>query len=423
MEGYTIQYILFDLMDKLSKISITTFIACIGAITGTLTFYYTFLKRFNPKCIISGDIIFHCNKGSLVNNDAYLKEIEFNITFSNESNKYGLIEDLLVRIYSTDGITKETTPYFVSLFKDHDNPDKLTFYPVVLIPKSFRSATFIFSDRIAASEKIINIDRDYNIQLFIKYKKENNWVLVDDITLYCKVKDNTNQLFDLIFMSINQQIIRDNAKNYIGKIPKPFYKGIIHQWLKNILEEIKFFITKIIYKLLHFIQFIYHLILSVINWIVSLIVINNLLIFLSSKTKEVKTSGQIGPDKPTLNYINKLHKVILKLINKINSRSDNKIDIQYKGSDISLSRNNFKIIIYAPGVNHIMAHDQESHEYKLFLKFIMVTNRINHKYWTYDDKFISITKMAIKIIDSFSLLTQYTNISSVLKEEDCTQSQ
>ncbi|MDR2535358.1 MAG: hypothetical protein LBD29_04910, partial [Treponema sp.] len=134
-----IQEIINSLQTKMVALLGETWIAngisLIMGVLGTIAFFMQMPRKIKPIAIQYGDIALKVEE---INSNRYhwirLTGIELFLSLSNLKNAVGIIEDIFVRIYTTESYNPETDRYHATTISIDGN--EATFVPFVLSPNS-----------------------------------------------------------------------------------------------------------------------------------------------------------------------------------------------------------------------------------------------------------------------------------------------
>ena len=113
------QNIYIEIQEKMSNILgeawLANVISLVMGILGTLAFFMQIPKKIKPVVIPNGDIIFKVEEKNVHNRHwTILNGIELSLSISNLKNSVGIMEDLFVRIYTTESYNPETVIYYAT---------------------------------------------------------------------------------------------------------------------------------------------------------------------------------------------------------------------------------------------------------------------------------------------------------------------
>jgi hypothetical protein len=384
---------------------IANVISLIMGILGTIAFFMQIPKKIKPVVIQYGDIIFNIEgKNSHNRQWITLTGIELFISVSNLRNAVGILEDIFVRVYTTDSYNPEIAIYYVTRRTIDGNEDNFT--PFILNPNSHISMEVLFGQvEQGRSEKIISLDKNYAIDICYKIKGMKKPFCLKSIITY----NNSNIVNNkLVLKNLSMNIERDKYVNKLGKIYRSSYQGITHFHFSNLFYNIKYFFysspRRYFIGLFETLMFMFKYIIT--NFI-AFIVSKKIIIKEGKIVRQRKFSfGNKDHRSLTEKTMNNISKHIKKIIDTINDgiKDEDKIYFSSQENDFILRRFGEEIKIYIPGDSSIYAQVLEN-ENTINIHYTIKNSRWGIKYWTCNNRFITPYNMAIKILNYFILHT------------------
>jgi len=384
---------------------IANVISLIMGILGTLAFFMQIPKKIKPVVIQYGDIIFKVEeKNSHGRHWITLTGIELYLSVSNIKNAVGIMEDIFVRIYTTDSYNPETVIYYITKKTIDGIEDDFT--PFILSPNSNISMKAFFGQvEQRRSEKIISLDRNYTVDIYYKIKDIKKPFSLKSIITFNNSKIDNNQL---ILKNLSMNIERDKYYKVLKKIYRSTYKGITNFHFTNLIQNIRYYF---LYKPKQFFIGFFETLLFILKYIIT----NIIALFITRKIilKEGRKIRQ-----PKITFGNKEHRLLMektmkniskcieKLIEGLNNgiKDENKIVFSLQGNGFNLTRFGKVIQTYAPGDSSIYAQVLDN-ENTINIHYQIKESRWGIKYWSYNNKFITPYNMAINILNYFALYT------------------
>ena len=381
-------------------------ISFIMGILGTFAFFMQVPRKIKPTVMQYGDIIFNVTeKKSLARPYIDLNSIELNLTISNLRNAVGIIEDLFVRVYTTDSYQPETVTYFAtSITMDEKESD---YTPFILSPNSHVSMKVRFGKvEHSRSEKIVTLENHYVLDIFYKIRGIRKPFSLNSILTYNKGKITDNRI-ELINLSMN--IERDKYYKVQKKTYGSTYKGITNYFIVNRVHDIKYYVYYLPKRFFYgFFETLAYFFMFILTNIFAFFISRNIIIYEGKKFKKVRFS--FGNKEHRIikeNTIKKLYSYIEKLVKEVNEgvKEENKIMFVTQQEDkFILSRFGEQLTVYSPGDSSIYAQVLEG-ENKINLRFEIKESKWGIKYWAYEGRLITQYNIAIKILNYFTLLT------------------
>ena len=380
-------------------------ITFVMGIFGTLAFFSQKQKKLKPIVMQHGNIAFIVTEKNIRGEKyIYLNGIELSLGISNLKNAIGILEDLFVRIYTTDSYQPETVFYFATKLTIDDKESDFT--PFILSPNSHVSMKVLFGQvEQYRSEKIIDLSNQYAIDIFYKLKGTNKPLQLTSITIFNKGEIVNNRL-DLLNLSLN--IKRDKYYKVRDKTYNTNYKGLTNFYFNKIFDNLKIYLFYMPKRyILGFFETIFYLIMFIFTNMIAFFISKKIIIHEGKNIRSPKiTCGNKEHRVETEKIINKIYICVEKLTNEMNdglSKND-KIVLNKQQNSFVLSRFGKQINVYPPGDSSIYAQILEN-EKQIDLKFELKKSSWGIKYWCCDGKFITKYNIAIKIIDYFTLAT------------------
>lgn len=222
---------------------------------------------------------------------------------------------------------------------------------------------------------------------------------IDSFTIYnitnhqIKLSSVTNSVKN---HKIEKEILKKKMKTHI-------YGRLLNHLRCDFLHFIKYkIILKPICYLKEFLYLLFFGFKSLLSFLNHKFLANTFFKFYVKKNYKSRTKIISQPQSYTQKVFDKLSKILKKDIKGFNYAI---ITITNNNNQLKIQKNNQTITIYMPGDGVIMAHELVANS-KLQLEFRLYKN-YSFKYWIYNDKRISIYRMATIILDYIIGKTMY----------------
>ena len=394
-----------QMIDVLGEAWIANVISLIMGILGTIAFFMQIPKKVKPIVIQYGDIIFKVEeKNAHGRHWVTLKGIELFLSISNLKNAVGIMEDMFVRIYTTDSYNPETVIYYITKRTIDGNEDNFT--PFVLNPNSHISMKATFGQvEQSRSEKNISLDKNYAVDLYCKLIGIKKPFSIKSIITYNNSEIVNNEL---VLKNLNMNIERDKYSKELGNIYRATYKGIINFHFTNLFHDVKYYTYYIpkryfigIFESLFFLL-TYAVSNSIAFFVNKRIIINEGKIIRSPRIRFGNSEHRLLMEK-TMVVISKQIEKMLETINN-GLKDEDKISLSTQGNNFTLTRFGKELKIYAPGDSAIYAQILEN-ENTINIRYEIKESQWKIKYWSHNNRFITPYNMAINILNYFVLHT------------------
>jgi hypothetical protein len=382
---------------------IANFISLIMGLLGTIAFFMQLPKKIKPIVMQYGDVIFHITEKNAYQQIWYdLDKIELSLSISNLKNAVGIMEDMFVRVYSSDTYNPETVVYFPSKIITEGIENNYTSF--ILGPNSHISMKIIFGQvEHSRSEKIISLKNHYIIDLFYKIKGVKKPYSIKSIYTYNDGNISDNKL---ILKNLTMNTERDKYYKKLKKTYKTSYNGIINYFFTQLLKDIKY---KFYYLPKRYFFGLFETVAIFVKYvltnIVAIIISKKILI---SEGRKIRQVGFSFENKEHRSVTEKTLKVIYlyidKIIKEINNKmnEDDKIFLIPQKNDFLLQRFGKEIKVYMPGDSSIYAQVLNN-EKTINIQYDLKESKWGIKYWSYNNRFITPYNMAINVLNYFIL--------------------
>jgi hypothetical protein len=337
-----------------------------------------------------------------------LNAIELLLTITNLKNAVGVIEDMFVRVYTTDSFNPETVIYYPN--KKIVDGNEFDFSSFVLNPNSeFTMKMYFGQVEQRRSEKIIAIDKQYAFDVYYKIKGRQKLFKLETIVTFNNQKIENNKI---ILKNINMDIQRDKYYKKLKKIYRATYDGILDYIIRDKLFNLKYNLLLLPRRyFLGFFETVYYCLKYGFSNVFAHFINRPLITNFAKKIRNIKiTSGNKFHREITENTLKKMIKIIIAITNDINNGlpDEDKIGINNENTRLKLNRFGKEITIYMPGDSTILAQVIEQ-ENMINIEYQLNKSKWCIMYWSYNKKMITIYNMALKIINYFGL---YTNVKT-----------
>lgn len=381
-------------------------IGLIGGVLGALAFFFQLPKRLKPVIITNGDVEFIIQeKQNNGHHWATLESIQLSISITNQKNAYGIIEDIFIRVYSSDSFNPVADLYFPTkiCIENYES----VFTPIVLNPESLVNLRITFSESESGkSKKVIDENNSYIVDIYYKLRGKKKTICLPSIITF-RSKDKKDNL--LLLKNMTRVIERQKYSKKLGKLYSSNYDGILGYVIQDIKLAIK-------YKLFlnpkntikDFVLTIVYFFHTMFSNLIAVIVIKPIIIGQSKNPFKHRVTFGDPEKKPiTQKHFQRLLKYTEDIVKQINKNivTENCIIIEKTDKKMILRRKDKKLDIYMPGDTSIYAQVLES-ENTINLQFELKKNKIGLFYWIYNKKKISIYNMAILIINYFGFYSK-----------------
>jgi hypothetical protein len=378
-------------------------------VLGTFSFFMQLPKRIRPIVIQYGDVVLTVDEHNARGRQwLSLNAIELLLIITNLKNAVGVIEDMFVRVYTTDSFNPETVIYFPT--KKTIDGNEFDFSSFVLNPNSEYTMKICFGQvEQTRSEKIIAIDKQYAFDIYYKIKGRMKIFKLKTIVTF----NNQNiENSKITLKNINMNIQRSKYYKRLKKIYRATYDGILDYIVQDKLFELKYNLLILPKRyFLGFFETVYYFLKYVFSNVFAYFINRPLIKNFIRKVRKVKiTLGNEFYREFTKKTFVKMVKIIITIINDINNGlpEEDKIGINNENTRLRLNRFGKEITIYMPGDSMILAQVIEE-ENTINIEYQLRKSKWCIMYWSCNKKMITIYNMALKIINYFGL---YTNIKT-----------
>lgn len=391
---------ILDFLSEVKKFIETDFSINLVGIIGGLFGFISFIslqisKKLKLSAFFSDEIVLN-----LDNTDSHLESILLPFSIQNRSNKNFSVTDIYIKIYDNASYTPEPDVYHITKYDVNSNYEPFTVLQVDSYSTEYLTA--ILDENLLGKSKMnIFQNNTYAVEPYfvINGKKLYRLPHIDSFTIYnitnhqIKLSSVTNSVKN---HKIEKEILKKKMKTHI-------YGRLLNHLRYDFLHFIKYkIILKPICYLKEFLYLLFFGFKSLLSFLNHKFLANTFFKFYVKKNYKSRTKIISQPQSYTQKVFDKLSKILEKDIKGFNYAN---ITITNNNNQLKIQKNNQTITIYMPGDGVIMAHELVANS-KLQLEFRLYKNYC-FKYWIYNDKRISIYRMATIILDYIIGKTMY----------------
>ncbi|WP_010568233.1 hypothetical protein [Leptospira broomii] len=391
--------------EELVKIAplINASIAWLALIVSSFTLYQTFLRKFDPRVFVSPNLKIKFKESEATPNKHIIDFVCCDISISNSKNAYGVIDAILLRIYSSKALSPFSITLFGSELANLDEKEYNRFVPIVLAPKSFLSKVIKFS---TTSENVTNAAQlkkgsFYYFEIYYKLEKRKKLKLARRIFVYDKTFHRSES--DLAeFIAFDYKSEQSNIIRFLPPFKSEPFNSVSGEELYYLLARAKCLFRFPLLLLNDLLASFKKLILSLCFGFYNYILRFPLIRKASKRGPAVVKSEMIVSDKYTIESFNVMKKELDRLIKKVNKKlpKDQRIVCKDEGRSVEISRNERTAYFQIDYVHQIHLKGESSSGYELSQIFSYQINRLRIKYWVTNGRFISKRAVAYEILDS-----------------------
>lgn len=381
-----------EFLPKVKTFIETDFSINLVGIIGGLFGFFSFIglqlsKRLKFSAFFSNEIILN-----LDNSDRYIESILLPFSIQNRANRNFSVTDIYIKLYDNASYTPDPDVYHITKSEINSSQEPFTVLQVDSYSTEYLNA--ILDENLSGKSKMnIYQNNTYTIEPFfvINGKKLHHLPRIDSFTIH----NITNHQVKL--SSVTKSIKNHKIENKIlkRKMKTHIYGRVLNHLKYDCLHFIKY---KVILKpfcyLKESLYVLFFLGKSFLSFLNHKFLVKTFFKHYVKKSYKSKTTIISQPQSDTQKAFDKLFKILEKSIKGFNNSS---ITITRANNKIELQKNSQIIAIYMPGDGAIMAHELVANS-KLQLEFRLYKNYC-FKYWLYDNKRISLYKMATIILD------------------------
>lgn len=363
-------------------------VGLIGGFFGFVSFISLQLsKKLKLSAFFSNEIILN-----LDTSDSHLESIILPFSIQNRANRNFSVTDIYIKIYDNASYTPDPDIYHITKHDVNTNYEPFTVLQVDSYSTEYLTA-ILDENLLGRSKMNVFQNNTYTIEPFfvINGKKLYRLPRIESFTIY-NVTNHQIQLSSVTKSlknhKIEKKILKKKMKTHIyGRVLNHLKHDCFHFIKYKIILKPICYLKESLYKLLFWTK-------SFLSFLNHKFLVNTFFKHYVKKSYKSKTKIISEPQSDTLKSFDKLYKILEKSIKSFNNAN---IKISRVNNEIELQKNNQTIKIYMPGDGAIMVH-QLVENTKLQLCFNLYKNYC-FKYWKYNNKRISLYKMATITLD------------------------